>query len=72
MLSIDTCPNDCSGHGTCITISDAATLDGPPYIPTSGHSGDGVGIPYTNWDKGSVVMCSCDSGYFGADCSLGE
>ena len=51
-------------------MSDAATLDSPPYLPTLRHSGDGLGIPYTNWDKSSVVMCNCDAAYFGADCSL--
>lgn len=26
---------------------------------------------YTNWDGDSSMMCVCDRGYFGADCSKG-
>lgn len=26
--------------------------------------------PYQNWDSHSILMCACDSGYFGPDCSL--
>ena len=38
---------------------------------TPGVAGDGHGPVYTNWDKDSSAGCKCDSGYFGADCSLG-
>jgi len=64
------CPNSCSGHGTCMTIADLSYWKGPDYDPGVANSGDGKGIVYTNWDKDSILMCDCDGGFFGADCSL--
>ena len=66
------CPNDCSGHGTCSTIKDVSLYSGPDYDSTIEYSGDGLGNAYTNWDKSSIQLCECDSGYFGADCSQGK
>ncbi|KAJ1435282.1 hypothetical protein B484DRAFT_325589, partial [Ochromonadaceae sp. CCMP2298] len=65
-----TCPNDCSGHGICSTISDVSTYNGPDYDSTVLTEGDGVGVAYTNWDKDSIQLCECDTGFFGADCTL--
>ena len=67
-----TCPADCSGHGVCSTIGDVSLYDGPDYDPKIQFAGDGFGPLYSNWDKNSVQLCECDSGYFGADCSLGK
>lgn len=67
----DTCPNECSGHGTCVTISDMSLLKGPDYDHLLDQSGDGIGVAYANWDKESITQCSCDAAYFGPDCSLG-
>eukprot|EP00606_Chrysophyceae_sp_TOSAG23-5_P001573 GSChrysophyteH2.ASY1.ANO1.1362.1 assembled CDS len=65
------CPNDCNGHGTCVSIADMSYYYGADYIQDgTAASGDGVGIVYTNWDKDSITMCECDASYFGADCSL--
>lgn len=50
------CPNSCSGHGVCKTISQIAADD---Y--------DNV---YRLWDKDSTLGCVCDAGYTGPDCSL--
>jgi len=50
------CPNDCSGHGTCHSIKDIAAMDW-----------DNV---YQLWDKDMTMGCVCDPQYTGADCSL--
>ena len=69
---IDSCPNDCSGHGICGTINDVSYYSGLDYDSTTEGSGDGKGFRYTNWDKESIQMCECDGGFFGADCSLSK
>lgn len=63
------CPNDCRNRGTCVTLEDAALLYGMDYDTESSLSGDGLGSIYTNWDGGHVMICVCDYGYFGPDCS---
>ena len=71
IISIGTCPNDCSGHGQCVTIKDLSLFDGPDYDNAVQFAGDGIGLEYTNWDKNSITICNCDASYFGPDCSWG-
>jgi len=78
------CPNACSGHGTCETIKELAEdkeegdLSKGAYAMNgfaSDHAGigdlSGVGyITYELWDKTLTMGCKCDPGYTGPDCSL--
>lgn len=47
--------DQCSGHGTCMTIEQLAFMD---------HSN-----VYDLWDKDVSMGCKCDPGYTGPDCS---
>jgi len=49
------CPNDCSGHGTCEHIKTLAAMDS--------------GNIYDLWDAEMTMGCLCDAGYSGPDCS---
>ena len=69
---VASCPNSCSGHGVCGTIHDISYFYGPDYNSLTSFAGDGYGLNYNYWDKYSSALCDCDTGYFGADCSLGK
>lgn len=69
------CPNDCSGHGSCMTIYDLSLYEGLAYdtsVPLTPNAATSAVSPYTYsaWDKDSSAVCNCDSGFFGPDCSL--
>jgi hypothetical protein len=49
-----TCPNDCSGHGTCETVKTLSTGDGKTY---------------SLWDGEKSRACKCDPGFTGYDCA---
>merc|ERR1711968_76149 len=76
------CPNDCSGHGTCETIKELAEMKG--YDSTAGDVATTTPVgtvmdfdtaieesyAYDLWDQDKTMGCKCDPVYFGADCSL--
>ncbi|DAZ98879.1 TPA: hypothetical protein N0F65_002604 [Lagenidium giganteum] len=61
-----TCPNKCSGHGTCETLRKlgwkaGGTLVGKP-LPNGA-------VNYDLWDANTTQGCRCDPWYHGPDCS---
>jgi len=62
-----TCPNDCSGHGTCEYIEDMSiTEEWAVYTRTEANRKT---FDYHNWDEGKVRGCVCDATYGDIDCS---
>ncbi|CAM9233744.1 unnamed protein product [Ectocarpus sp. 13 AM-2016] len=56
------CPNDCNGHGQCLSMAEAAAAeDGNRLIHVAS---------YEAWDADMISGCVCDEGYEGYDCSL--
>jgi len=102
------CPNACSGRGTCEAIEDIArdfqdrragpgfkfkdTTGGHPWpslyaghvatpLPAKHHKVTGRqsffeemhnGYTYHLWDAKKIMICKCDLGYKGSDCSIRE
>lgn len=64
-----TCPNDCSGHGTCEYIEDLGYGTVPNELGGTGFSTDDVTFSYQYWDKTKTRGCVCDPGYGDVDCS---
>jgi len=63
-----TCPNDCSGHGTCEYIEDMAYAaswndDVIPYFK------EDITFEYQDWDYRKIRGCVCDATYGDIDCS---
>ncbi|KAJ1404126.1 tubular mastigoneme protein [Ochromonadaceae sp. CCMP2298] len=64
-----TCPNDCSGHGTCEYIEDmtfAADWNDNQLLYFSGGE---LTYDYNNWDTRKTRGCVCDATYGDIDCS---
>merc|ERR1711871_550954 len=67
-----TCPNDCSGHGTCEFSSEVST-EGHFFettARTSTHIRANNDRQYNLWDNKATRYCKCDPYYYGNDCSL--
>ena len=80
------CPNECSGHGTCESIKELAEQksyntnahDVPTTTPVGSapdnHHNFDLAIEesyaYDLWDQDKTLGCKCDPVYYGADCSL--
>jgi len=67
-----TCPNDCSGHGTC-EYSSEVTTEGHFFettARTSTHIRANNDRQYNLWDNKATRYCKCDPYYYGNDCSL--
>jgi hypothetical protein len=62
-----TCPNDCSGHGTCEYIEDMSIPEAwAVYTKTESSVKT---FDYNNWDEGKIRGCVCDATYGDIDCS---
>jgi len=61
-----TCPNDCSGHGTCYFIEQISNLNSK-FVVDYSNSKYNV---YNQWDRSKIQACVCDPYYEGTDCSL--
>lgn len=77
-----TCPNDCSGHGTCRSNQDFAVDYSEAVFKAQGPEGekkvtgsyyDYFLVTYDEaWDAGMQYGCLCDVGFRGVDCSTVE
>jgi hypothetical protein len=55
------CPNDCSGHGTC---------QSQYYFVSDANAAGSLGLgDYKAFDADGQMGCKCDAGFRGADCS---
>merc|ERR1712086_192083 len=77
------CPNDCSGHGRCVSMREMASIDTALPLTATLTTYDGYEDSIT-WDQDMSYGCVCDSSwevglesgqtqtpeYFGPDCSL--
>jgi len=78
------CPNDCSGHGQCMSMAELATRDDAIPLSIGETNNATTGSSYREWDAALLVGCLCDSSWpvglgrgerqdpewFGPDCSL--
>ena len=63
-----TCPNSCSGHGTCYFI-EQFSAQGTAGVSTNVKVDWSSMQTYTKWDKSKIQGCVCDPYYEGNDCS---
>lgn len=65
-----TCPNDCSGQGTCEDVDDLEFGLTYAEFSTKSFKVDPKTFEYFAWDSRKTRACMCDGNYFGPDCSL--
>ena len=64
-----TCPNDCSGHGTCEYIEDMSFGATWTDYSAIGFNSDPKLFEYSSWDAGKTRGCVCDATFGDVDCS---
>lgn len=64
-----TCPNDCSGHGTCEYIENLGFGFTPFTGTTAQFVQDASLTDYKGWDRSKTRGCVCDPEYGDVDCS---
>merc|ERR1711988_345824 len=72
------CPNDCSGHGTCEYIDELTFGSTPGEYHAAKPSNFSMGLSTSaqtfiqiseSWDSYKSMACVCDAGYIDVDCS---
>jgi hypothetical protein len=73
-----TCPNDCSGHGTCEYIDELTFGSTPGEYHAAKPANFSMGLSKgamtfasisESWDSMKSMACVCDAGYIDVDCS---
>jgi len=64
-----TCPNDCSGHGTCEYIEDMSYGATWTDYSNIGFNTDPKTFEFSSWDAGKTRGCVCDATFGDVDCS---
>jgi hypothetical protein len=64
-----TCPNDCSGHGTCEYIEDMTFAAVWNDYTRTYFEEDAKTFPVKTWDNRKIRGCVCDATYGDIDCS---
>lgn len=64
-----TCPNDCSGHGTCEFIDDLTYKSSWNDDVLKAYEEFGQTFAYNEWDHRKTRGCVCDATYGDIDCS---
>jgi hypothetical protein len=63
------CPNDCSGHGTCEYIEDMVFGKTWNDYTNVGFRSEAKTFDFNSWDAGKTRGCVCDAQYGDVDCS---
>lgn len=63
------CPNDCSGHGTCEFIEDMHFAAVWNDYTSNGFKSDAKTFDFHAWDAGKTRGCVCDPQFGDVDCS---